>query len=101
MRLKTASQVDLDRLPDADREPGQPNDGQPHDEEHGSRRGVRQLALDPDEPPDPATRADHAVEEEHDPARDAGQPKDEPRQRIDQLQQRQPAPEVSLPGVWR
>lgn len=76
-RFDPRSQLDIDRLPYADREPSEPDDGQPDHEQYGARRGIGQFALHADELTDPAAGARHAVEEEQDATHDAGQSEDQ------------------------
>src|SRR5437588_2990843 len=66
---------DFDRLPNADREPRQPDDQQPDDEEDRARRRVGEPALDPDEVAHPAGRSGHAMEEQAEAADDAAEAK--------------------------
>jgi hypothetical protein len=99
--LRPRTELDIDRLTDTDREAGEPDNHQAHDEEHRARRGIRELALHADELPHPAAGSRHAVEEEQDASHDAGESKDQPGERIDQLQHRQATPEMALPGIRR
>jgi hypothetical protein len=92
---------DVDRLPDADREAGEPDDHQADHEQHCARRGIRELALHAKELAHPAAGSRHTVEEEHDATHDAGKSEHQPGKRIDQLQHRQATPEVALPGIRR
>src|ERR1700694_732797 len=99
--LRPRTELDVDRLPDANRKAGEPDDHQADHEEHRARRGIRELALHGDELAHPAAGSRHAVEEEQDASHDAGEPKDQPGERIDQLQHRQATPEMALPGIGR
>src|SRR5437870_5097646 len=65
------------------------------------RRLTGRHGLTPDELSNPAARTRHAVVEERDASHDAGEPEDQPGKGIDQLQRRQPTPEVAFPGVRR
>lgn len=76
-RFDPRSKLDIDRLPDADHEPGEPDDGQPDHEEDGAGRGIGQLAPHADELTDPAAGPRHAVEEKQDATYDAGQSEDQ------------------------
>src|SRR5260370_40711549 len=86
------SQIDLDRLPHANRKPREPDDRQADDEEHRTWCRVGHLALHADHLADPAARPGYPVEEQQDPADAARQAEDEPGQRADPLDHRRPAP---------
>src|SRR3981081_4323586 len=77
--------LDVDRLTDANGEPGEPHNAKAYHEQHGARRGIGQLALHADELAHPAARTRHAVEEEHNAPHDAGEPDDQAGERVDQL----------------
>src|SRR5438094_10416927 len=72
--------VELNRSPHPNRETGQKDDREAHDEEHGAGGGVGEFALETDDLAHPAARAGHAVEEEEDATDHAGQPEDQPGQ---------------------